>query len=248
MNGLSERMVDELGGFFRSLRARKDLRVVILSGTGANFCAGLDLKSDLQVLDKGPEAGMAFQEKFGEMILAMRKCPQPIIGELRGAAAGGGMAIALACDLRVAEPDFHMRTAFIKLGLGGAELGVSYLLPRLVGASIASQLMLTGRPMGAEEAKRLGLLLRVVSANTLRSSSLELADEMLEASPFGLRLTKEALELGWECGSLETAIALENRAQVMTFQSRQPSEGIRAFREKRKPEFPSELRASDDRV
>jgi enoyl-CoA hydratase/carnithine racemase len=169
--------------------------------------------------------------------MLMRRCPQPILALIQGAAAGGGFALALASDIRIATKSARMNCAFIKLGLGGCDIGTSYFLPRLVGVSVASELILTGRFIGAERALAVGLVSDVVDEDALDAAAEPYIEAMLTASPIGLRLSKECLNMSVDAGSLEAAIAMEDRNQVLCSRSEDFNEGIRAFLEKRKPVY-----------
>ncbi len=169
--------------------------------------------------------------------MLMRRCPQPIIALVQGAAAGGGFALALAADIRIATKSARMNCAFIKLGLGGCDIGTSYFLPRLVGVSVASELILTGRFIGAERALAVGLVSEVVEEGGLEAAAAPYVDAMMTASPAGLRLSKECLNMSVDAGSIEAVIAMEDRNQVLCSRSEDFNEGIRAFMEKRKPVY-----------
>jgi enoyl-CoA hydratase len=180
---------------------------------------------------------MHMQRHIAELALLMRRAPQPIIAAVHGAAAGGGFAIALASDVRIAGESARMNAAFIRLGLSACDVGVSYFLPRIVGASVASELLLTGDFIHADRALATGLVSRVVPDAELESAAREMAGRMLRNSPLALRLTKECLKVNLDAGSLEAAIAIEDRNQVLTSMSGDVREGISAFLEKREPKF-----------
>jgi enoyl-CoA hydratase/carnithine racemase len=238
LNALDARLVQELHAFFAGLDARSPVRVVILRGAGRAFCAGLDLK-DMQPggARRGVSEMLELQKSIRDVMLAMRRCPQPVISIVNGAASGGGFALALASDIRLATPDARMNAAFIRLGLSGCDVGVSYFLPRMVGASVAAEYLLTGRFIDAQRALSLGLVSRVGPLAELEVEARSLADDMLRATPLGLRLTKEALGLAIDAPSLEAAIALEDRNQVLCTQGEDFAEGIAAFLEKRVPRY-----------
>jgi enoyl-CoA hydratase len=249
LNALSTGMVDELRDFFWKLSEDRDTRVVLLRANGRAFCAGLDLKeagarNERAADDAGNGSGRASvpaalrqQRHIAEIVMLMRRAPQPIVAAIQGAAAGGGFALALASDVRVAGESARMNAAFIRLGLSACDVGVSYFLPRLVGASVASELMLTGDFIHAERALATGLVSRVVPDAELDATARELAGRMLRNSPLALRLTKECLKLSIDAGSLEAAIAMEDRNQVLTSTSRDFVEGVSAFLQKREPLF-----------
>jgi enoyl-CoA hydratase/carnithine racemase len=163
---------------------------------------------------------------------------KPMIAAVNGPAAGGGLALALACDIRIAAPEARFNVAFVRLGLSGADVGVSWLLPRVVGLGHASEMMLTGRLVEADEALRIGLVNSVAESNdALIDTCLEKAAEIARNSPFGLRLTKQVLELAMDAPSLEAAIALENRNQVLASRTEDMGEAVAAFLQKRDPDF-----------
>ncbi|MEO0056787.1 MAG: hypothetical protein RIT17_223, partial [Pseudomonadota bacterium] len=160
-----------------------------------------------------------------------------IIAAVHGAACGGGFAFALAADIRIAGESARMNAAFIRLGLSACDMGVSYFLPRLVGVSLASELMLTGRFITAPRALATGLVSEVVADDQLDAAVQSYVDDMLAASPMGLRMTKEGLNMAVDAASLEAAMAIENRNQLMTSASPNFAEGLRAFLEKRAPDY-----------
>jgi len=171
------------------------------------------------------------------LALLMRRAPQPIIACVQGAACGGGFALALASDVRIAGESARMNAAFIRIGLSACDVGVSYFLPRLVGASVASELLLTGRFIHAERARSLGLVSTVVPDAELEAEARKLAEEMLSTSPLGLRLTKECLNASLDAASLEQVVAMEDRNQILCAQTRDFGEGVRAFLEKRRGNY-----------
>lgn len=239
LNAISLQMVDELSDYFGRLFNDRQVRVVVLRGAGRAFCAGLDIRefSDGRPDDIPFGGGFGFQGYLADVYVKMRRCPQPIIAAVHGAASGGGFAFALASDVRIAGQSARMNAAFIKLGLSACDMGVSYFLPRAVGSSIASELMLTGRFIHAERALATGLVSDVVPDDQLEAAAEHLANEMLAASPKGLRMTKEGLALSIDAPSLEAAMAIENRNQLMTSASPNVAEGMRAFLEKRPPRY-----------
>jgi len=237
LNALNRGMVEELRELFVSLYWRHEVRVVVLRGAGANFCAGLDLKEPRGNEPRGVGAGLVSQRKISEIVIAMRRCPQPIIALIDGAAAGGGFALALASDIRIATPTLKMNAAFIKIGLSACDIGVSYFLPRMVGASVAAEVMLTGRFLRADRSLALGLVSTVVAPESLDAEARELVGEMLRTTPLGLRLTKEALNHAIDANGLEAAIAMEDRNQILCAQGEDFGEGVRAFLEKRPPDY-----------
>lgn len=212
LNALDPALVRALRDFFTSLYHRNDIRAVVLGGTGRAFCAGLDLQAEDAIPVSGQVTrGLDGQRGIRDIVVAMRRCPQPIVCLAQGAAAGGGLALALASDIRMATPDLRMNAAFIRVGLSACDIGVSYFLPRMVGSSVAAELMLTGRCLGAQRALSLGLVSEVGPLPQLRESVLRLVEEMLRATPLGLRMTKEVLGLAVDAASLDQVLALEDR-------------------------------------
>lgn len=238
LNALDPTLIAELSDFFGALDARSPTRVVVLRGAGRAFCAGLDLKNLKECgARKNVEDMLEVQRKVRDIMLRMRRCPQPIISIVQGAASGGGMALALASDVRLMTPDARMNAAFIRLGLSGCDVGVSYFLTRLAGASVAAEYLLTGRFMDAQRALSLGLVSRVAEMVELEREAESLVADMLHATPLGLRLTKDALGFAIDAPSLDAAIAMEDRNQVLCTQSDDFAEGIAAFLEKREPVY-----------
>jgi enoyl-CoA hydratase/carnithine racemase len=179
-------------------------------------------------------ARLAFQQRLSSIFIAMRRCPQPIVCLLHGAASGGGFALAAASDIRYCTPDARMNAAFIKVGLSGCDVGMSYRLPRLVGASVASELLLTGAFIDAARAQALGLVSAVVAHDELDATGERVVQQLLQADPQGLALTKQGLEVGLAATSLEAAIANEDRQQTLLSGEEGFRSRIRAFVEKMK--------------
>jgi len=259
LNAMSFQMIKELHHLFDELMVNLDCRVLILKASGRAFCAGLDLKESMVLQSKKkpeelknnhyfldvPEkdiikAKMYAQWRTSQLIVKMRKISQPIIAVIQGPASGAGFAFALAADIRIAGEQARFNNAFINVGFSGADLASSYHLPRLIGMSRAAEILYTGRFINAKEAERIGLVSEVVegSNNDLMESAENLAKIMLNKSPLGLRMTKEAINLSMDSPSLETMIQLENRTQMVCSTSNDIMEGVKAFFEKREPEYP----------
>jgi len=247
-------MIEDLHSILDHLMTNLDCRVVILRGEGRLFCAGLDIKeAPISQQRKIPEEYKKFyfldvpeiikrkmygQWRVGHIIVKMRKISQPIIAIIHGAASGAGFAFTMAADIRIAGESARFNNAFIKLGFSGSDMGSSYFLPRLIGMSRAAEILYTGRFFDANEAERIGFVLKVVKDEELLDAGLELAGDLINKSPLGLRLTKEAINLSMDSPSLETLIQLENRAQMLCSVSKDVMEGIQAFFEKRDPKYP----------
>lgn len=240
LNALDPSLVDALNQYFEDLAHSKKTRVVVLRGAGRAFCAGLDLKEAMSRRSNEPPTvaeSLDHQRHIADIVMLMRRCPQPIISLIQGSAAGGGFALALASDIRIAAKNARMNCAFIKLGLGGCDIGTSYFLPRLVGVSVASELILTGRFIHADRALAVGLVSEVVEEGELEAAAEPYVEAMMTASPLGLRLSKECLNMSVDASSIEAVIAMEDRNQVLTSRSEDFKEGIRAFLEKREPNY-----------
>jgi enoyl-CoA hydratase len=219
LNAMSAGLIDGLHGCLDALARNREARVVILTGEGRGFCAGLDLQEFghwpvAEGLDS-VEGGLAVQDRIASLVPRMREARQPFVAAVNGAATGGGLALALACDVRYAAPSARFSVAFVKLGLSGCDIGVSYLLPRIVGAGHAYEMSLTGRLVGAEDALRIGLVNRVVEAEGLMAACRSLADEIAANTPYAVSMTKQVLGCNIDAPALRTAIELENRTQVL---------------------------------
>ena len=230
LNAITPRMNAELADYFEDLPQRTETRVVVLRGAGRAFCAGLDI---IEANRGGPAAS----NRLPDIVKAMRACPQPIIAAVHGAACGGGMAFALAADVRLAGESFKMNDAFIKVGASGCELGLSYLLPRQVGLSVASELMLTGRFIDAQRALATGLVSSVVADDQLETEAEQLAKDMLANSPMGLRRTKETLNRCLDVSDFDEVVDLEQAVQDECVKGPDFREALRAFEEKRPPRW-----------
>jgi enoyl-CoA hydratase/carnithine racemase len=238
LNAISEEMATGLRDYFGDLHSRTDIRVVILRAAGRAFCAGLDIKGWAPSDGATPVLhSWRTQNIIGDIVRRMRSCPQPIVALGHGAACGGGMSLLLASDIRVGAPSLRMNAAYIRIGLTGCDIASSYLLPRLVGSGIASELILTGRFLSADRALRLGLLSDIVEESALLESGLSFANDMLATSPYGLRLSKQALNINIDAPGLEAAMALEDRQQVMLAATCDHAEAMAAFIEKRQPDY-----------
>ncbi|MGC8811799.1 MAG: enoyl-CoA hydratase/isomerase family protein [bacterium] len=221
LNALNLEMVEELHAFFFHLQNQERVRVLIITGAGRGFCAGADLK-DAKILGAGENLLnqparylVTIQKKYGNLILEMRRAPQPIIAAVNGPAAGGGMSLALAADVIVATPQAYFVPSFINIGLAAGEMGSSYLLPRAVGLFRAAEILYTGRVVEAAEAEKIGLVSQVVPEEKLLTKAQEIAEQMLSKSALGLRLTKEILNNNLSAPSLEAAVEMENRNQSL---------------------------------
>ena len=242
MNAMSFDTVGPLYEALQTLAVDNDTWVVVLTGAGRGFCSGLDLEDHGMPPDCDglPMSRIAIRamEFMSNIVPAMRAIPQPIIAAVNGPAYGGGMCLMLGADIRLAARSARFRSAGVTNGLTGTELGVSWLLPRLIGAAHAWDVILTGREVDAPEAERLGMVSRVVDDDALLDAALTLAEQMCGWSPHGIAMTKKVLWSNLEGGSLEAAIDLENRNQLLVRLTTQNlQEAISARRQKRTPRF-----------
>src|SRR6266581_8912076 len=191
LNAVTPVMADELIAYFSSLHDRLTTRIVIFRGNGRAFCAGAELGSDAFAAPGPgrPQRQLDMQQRYSRIIRLMRSCPQPIVALVHGAACGAGFSLLLASDVRFATPAARMNAAYIRVGVGGCDMGSGYLLPRLIGLSVAAVLLLTGRFLEAERAKAIGLVSDIVPSDEVLAKGMEFASEMLRVSPMGLRLT-----------------------------------------------------------
>jgi enoyl-CoA hydratase len=239
LNALTWDLVEALAESLALLNDDKSCRVAILTGAGRGFCSGLDLEmGDDPVGSNGSIVDfLDRQERLASLVSTLRALPFPVIAAVNGPAAGGGLALALACDLRVCAESARMNAAFIRIGLSACDMGVSYLLPRLVGLGAASEMMLSGRPIDAAEAHRIGLANRVVPDGHAVEASVELAAHIVANSPFAVRMTKEVLRHNVDAPSIEAAIAVENRTQALASRTDDQAEALRAFQDRRPPAY-----------
>jgi enoyl-CoA hydratase/carnithine racemase len=237
MNSQTVRMFHEYGIAARALRD-SGLRALILTGTGERaFCAGFDLDEVEVITRMGLRDFLKFQETAANGIAAIRDLPFPVIAAIHGAAAGGGLALALAADIRLVAPTAKFSAAFIKVGLSIGELGTSYNLTRLVGPGRAAEIGYTGRLVGAEEAVRIGLVNRMVAAGELRDEAIAMARLIAANSPGGVRLSKRAIQRNQEIPSYAAALELENRGQALLTRTQDMAEALAALTDRRPPRF-----------
>jgi len=216
-------------------------RAVVLTGAGRGFCAGLDLagygRAPGNTGEDESRDRLANQQHMSRLVLALRALPQPVIAAVNGPSAGFGLALALGCDIRFAAEEAVFRVAFVNIGVSNCDMGTSWLLPRLIGASRAHELMLTGRRVDAQEALRIGLVADVVPGDALAARALESASQIAELAPWGVQLTKQGMWTALEIGSEQAAVEYEDRQQIMSTFGLAPPEAISAFLEKRPAEF-----------
>ncbi|WP_193043504.1 enoyl-CoA hydratase/isomerase family protein [Mycolicibacterium baixiangningiae] len=219
LNALNSVMVGALAATLADVGTDTATHAVVLTGAGRGFCSGIDvrdfgdgmLEADAPALDR-----MRFQETMAALPRALRALPQPVVAAVNGPCVGAGLALCLAADIRICSTAASFGNAAILLGLSGAEMGMSYHLPRIVGTSVAADWMLTGRTVTAAEADRRGLVSELVDPEGLVDRAVELAALVAGLSPFGVQLTKRALQVNTDAASLDAALELENRNQVLS--------------------------------
>jgi enoyl-CoA hydratase len=242
LNALTSEMLAELYATLEGLGRDETCRVIVITGAGRGFCAGDDLADYRPPAwvprDVGPVHSNMYQQKYvAQLVPRLRGLPQPVIAAVNGAAAGAGYALALGADLRIASESALFVDAFVKIGASGAELGLSWLLQRIVGATRAAELVLTGRRVTGPEAARIGLVLETVPDDALLPAALRLADEIIANTPFGTWMGKATLWSNLEISSLEAAIDLEARTQILALATEDAREQLAAFRERRPPTY-----------
>jgi len=241
LNAMTAELCQALHDELSALARERSVRAVILTGAGRGFCAGLDLHGYGAAPENDgsdePRDRLANQEHMSRLILALRALPQPVLAAVNGPAAGFGLALALGCDIRFAAPEAVFRAAFINIGVSNCDMATSWLLPRLIGASRAHELMLTGRRVGAEEALHMGLVAGVAGEEGLPERALEAAVQIASLAPWGVRLTKRGAWTALEIPSEQAAVEYEDRQQIMSTFGRAVPEAIEAFLQKRDAEF-----------
>jgi enoyl-CoA hydratase len=246
LNAMSIELVGELHDALSAVAEDNDVWVVVLTGSGRAFSSGLDLKDhgivpNIDGLQVGRIAQRAMRH-YSRLVPLLRRMPQPVIAAVNGPAYGGGMCLALGADLRFAGASAVFNSTGIVNGLTSTELGASWLLPRLVGVARSNDLLLTGRVVDAAEALSMGLVSRVLPDDDLLDACLEVAGTMSRYSPYGLAMTKDVLWANLEVASLEAAIELEDRNQLMLGFTENLPEAIRAFDAGRPPAYTDEPR------
>lgn len=218
LNALTDAMVDEILVQLDAV-ATSAARVLVLTGAGRGFCAGFDLALAAGGVPADPAADAAFwmarQERYASLVTRLRAIPQPVIAAVNGAAAGAGFGLALACDTRIGSTACRFSSAFIRVGMTSCDIGVSWLLPRAIGSTRAFELMLTGRMVEAEEAARIGIVLRTVPDADLLPEAMALARSIAANGQLNTWLTKRGMWANLEAGSLQAALELENRSQIL---------------------------------
>jgi enoyl-CoA hydratase/carnithine racemase len=237
MNAITFEMFDEMHDFCDKLTYDDTARVLIITGEGRGFCSGLDLDDALTLPQMSAREMMMGQQHWAGAFQKFHELPQPVIAAVNGAAAGGGLGFALVADIRIASPLARFNAAFVRIGLSAGDVGVSWSLPRVIGMGHAAEMMMTGRFYDAEEAEKIGLVNRVVPAESLLDEAFAMADQIASITPFGVMLTKRVLNANVDAGSLSQAIEIENRGQTLATRGDDFLEALNAFREKRPGNF-----------
>jgi enoyl-CoA hydratase/carnithine racemase len=233
LNALTEPLVSQLHSCLRDAAADPTCRVVVLTGAGRGFCAGLDLGGFGTI--PGTEGfgrtqqTWATQRAIAALVQRIRRLPQPVIAAVNGPAAGGGLALVCASDIRIASSTAVFSTSFIRIGVSGCDIGTSWMLPRLVGAARAHELMLTSRRFDAAEALRIGLVTDVVGSDALAGAVAAMADSLVAAPPLSLSLTKQGMWLALEVPSFDAMVEIENRQQVLASATADAGEAMASY-------------------
>jgi enoyl-CoA hydratase/carnithine racemase len=237
LNAMTNQMFRELEALALTLNRDDELRVLILTGAGRAFCAGYDLDDAEKLPSLSPMGMLDQQELAARALSSLRAMRVPVIAAVNGAAAGGGLSLALQADIRLASPEAKFNAAFVRIGLSAGDLGASWLLTRLIGPANAADFAYTGRLMAAEEAERTGLVNRIVPAADLLDEAIAMAALICANSPGGVQLSKRALQANMEITSYAAALELENRGQALLTRGEDMPEALDAFRNKREPKF-----------
>ncbi|MEU6751227.1 enoyl-CoA hydratase/isomerase family protein [Spirillospora sp. NPDC046719] len=237
LNAITFEMFEEFVRLQRDVDADDGIRALVITGAGRGFCSGLDLDLAERLPRMTATEMLEGQESWARSIGGFRTMRTPVIAAVNGPAAGAGMALALAADIRVAATTAVFNAAFVRIGLSGGDVGTSWLLPRVVGLGRAYEILLTGRKVDAQEALRIGMVTDVGDPEDVLPRALETARLIRENSPLAMALTKQVVQTNVDAPSLEAALALENRNQVLASRSSDMTEALQAFRQKRRPLF-----------
>ena len=237
MNAINAAWLTDLHAILDSLHDDRSIRAVIVTGAGKGFCAGFDLRDEHGFDTATVGELLDWQERIAAVAQRLVQMRQPVIAAINGPTAGGGLALALAADIRVAARSANFHVANARIGLSAGESGISWLFPRLVGLSRCMEVLLTGRPFDAEEADRMGLLSRLVADEALMETALGIARAIAANPPFAMRMSKDVIYTNLSTPDLRTAAAIENRTQLLCGKTGEMDETVRAFREKRAPNY-----------
>lgn len=240
-NPLTFESYRELISTFRSLQHVEDVKAVVLTGAGGNFSSGGDVHEIIgplvELRDEGEVDGLlSFTRMTGSLVAAMRDCPQPIVAAIDGVCAGAGAILAMASDIRIGTPESRVAFLFVRVGLSGADMGACAILPRLIGAGRAAELLYTGRFMDAAEAERWGFYNRTVDSSALVSEAMGMATSLAHGPTFAHALTKRCIHHEWSM-SVDDALTLEAEAQALCMQTEDFARAYRAFAARQTPKF-----------
>ena len=236
-NPLTFESYAELRDTFRSLVSNKEVKAVVITGAGENFCSGGDVHEIIGPLTKMDKDGLLeFTRMTGDLVMAIRQCPQPVISAIDGICAGAGAAVAMASDMRYGTARTKTAFLFVRVGLSGADMGACAMLPRIIGQGRASELLFTGRSMSADEGERWGFFNALVEPDQLLSKSIETATRLAAGPNFAHGMTKKQLNEEWDM-SLDAAIEAEAQAQAICMQTADFERAYNAFVNKEKPKF-----------
>ncbi len=236
-NPLTFESYAELRDTFRALATADDVDAVVLTGEAGNFSSGGDVHDIIGPLTRMDMGGLLdFTRMTGDLVKAIRGCPQPVIAAVDGICVGAGAAIATACDLRLGTPRAKVAFLFARVGLAGCDMGCCAMLPRLIGQGRTAELLFTGRSMSAEEGERWGFFNRLVEPDALGEEARALAAQLAAGPNFAHAMTKKMLDQEWDM-SVDAAIEAEAQAQAICMQTQDFERAYRAFVEKRRPEF-----------
>ena len=240
-NPLTFESYAELRDLFRELNYANDVKTIVIVGAGGNFCSGGDVHEIIGPLVRMQEADdmaglLAFTRMTGDVVKAMRRCPQPIIAAIDGICAGAGAIIAMASDIRIGTPRAKTAFLFVRVGLAGADMGACAILPRIVGHGRASELLYTGRAMSADEGEKWGFFNRLVEPEKVLADAQALAKELSDGPTFANGITKVCLHQEWAM-DIDSAIEAEAQAQAICMQTKDYGRAYRAFVAKQKPVF-----------
>lgn len=240
LNALTRETVARLNGVLDGLEADAGCRAVMITGAGRGFCSGQDLQASNdrnRAGSSGVVEKLHWQQQFAGIGGRIRSMSKIVVAAVNGPAVGAGMAIALSADIRIATPAARFLVAAVRIGLTGGESGISYLLPRMIGASRAFDILLTGRPIEAEEAERIGLARSIVPPEALLSEAVAYVRTVLANSPYSVAHTKRLMWANLDANSYEAAVEAENRAQILGTMTQDYGEATAAFMEKRPPRY-----------
>lgn len=242
LNSITAELIADLHTALDSAATDPEARVIVITGAGRGFCSGLDL-TDYGTPPGAPASAgpthrnLAVQRHVASLIQRVNRLPKPVVAAVNGPAAGFGLALTCASDVRIASTTASFTTSFVRIGATGCDLGVSWFLPRLVGAGRAHELMLTSRTLGAEEALQIGLLADAVEPADFAARVERVVDDLLRVPPMALELTKEGMWVGVGPISLDATIELENRQQLLAGGTADRAEALQAFFDRREPDF-----------